>query len=880
MSSQSVGQSGLNRLATVLSQRSIIYLVLGWVRVGEWDLLDDKVTLLQSSPLGMFFYNERAIFFGLWGLLSAYLLIYVRILGGTEEMARTAWVVGVGWLCGTAATVLLHRSLRGDLEYWASSLTPGDLPLLFDRYFLLDIFLLLALIGVARSLKLDVGEFAVLLLADTVIYGAFVGTGRRSRRVMPFIVLLAPAITFFLLFGTRIEIRRPVWFFGILYLGPLATTWTLTVISVLMISWLRATDHMVTVRYLHLLGEYERALSGPEANGGTPTEVSSPRLNNWQHHQKQVRDVLESLCSLGPPFWYRSACVWDMQAHKDRGEVLIPGPSFEFDDAAAVSEGIDKNVWETLWTRGLAVLPSLKYRPQEWKSLRHQFRPGEDSPAAFIPLRVRGKQRGVLALYGREGGPAPQRQEGAFLSSLASIISNTIEQWENRYRAFPLRAMDDLFMLNNIGEVFTRAAAILKEFLAASGSMVIFRHDPAKSEMRIVAKEGFSDLVLRNEYDVGRGQTGKCAQLGQSIRFDDLSRHAAEFDAGFLRNLVRSHGARIKSWMAIPIGTRERNYGVIKVVNAGGRCSWFTDYEQSIGEDLALRLKVIIEKFLYIGAMETATREARRHSEAARSAQLEAERTAEKRREDLMIITHQLQGPLASVIGSLSVLRHRISLREDYGRSSAAEEFRELDRGLSRAQDLVEDCITLAWGTLTAFALDANRSTSLRSESINVPKELRKLCNRLKLTNARPDIRFLYQEDPGFPVLRMDPNIFASVFHSLVHNAMKYSDEGMRVILACSFEHGVAAVKVKSTGEPIEPDEKEHIFEMFRRGRAMERGRHHSGVGLGLWVARKLMREIGGDLTLELSPHNPRFSVFIVHVQQRAPLVKGGPHNA
>src|SRR5262249_1725274 len=118
----------------------------------------------------------------------------------------------------------------------------------------------------------------------------------------------------------------------------------------------------------------------------------------------------------------------------------------------------------------------------------------------------------------------------------------------------------------------------------------------------------------------------------------------------------------------------------------------------------------------------------------------------------------------------------------------------------------------------------------------------------------------------GFPTLHMDRNVFTSVFYSLIHNAMKYSEPGSRVYLLCTFERstGEAALKVKSVGEAIDPSEKELIFEKYRRGRVIENaGRHHSGVGLGLWVARELMRAIGGDLSVELAGD---VSVFIVHV--------------
>jgi K+-sensing histidine kinase KdpD len=97
---------------------------------------------------------------------------------------------------------------------------------------------------------------------------------------------------------------------------------------------------------------------------------------------------------------------------------------------------------------------------------------------------------------------------------------------------------------------------------------------------------------------------------------------------------------------------------------------------------------------------------------------------------------------------------------------------------------------------------------------------------------------------------------------------VKYADEHSEVTLECGFEiaRGTAALKVKSYGEPIYESEKEIIFEMFKRGREIERtGRHHGGVGLGLFVARTLMIAIGGNLTVELSRSDPRRAIFVMH---------------
>jgi Signal transduction histidine kinase len=237
------------------------------------------------------------------------------------------------------------------------------------------------------------------------------------------------------------------------------------------------------------------------------------------------------------------------------------------------------------------------------------------------------------------------------------------------------------------------------------------------------------------------------------------------------------------------------------------------------------------------------------------SARKRAEELALQRESDLMIFTHQLLGPLSAIIGQVSGMQqNNLPSR--------------VESSLNDIHEMVEDAITLCYGTCVSLAHSSGRPTAFGLDTIDVPTELRKLSKRMQRINQRADLRFDYHEHEYFPPLQMDRNVFISVIYSIVHNALKYSDPGSTVIMEGKFNAGAneALLRVKSQGEPITSDEREVIFEKFRRGVVVERtGRHHGGVGLGLWVARELMRAVGGDLTVELSSIEPRLSVFVLH---------------
>jgi signal transduction histidine kinase len=841
-----------------LYNESIVYRVFGKIRIRGKYPFDDRVASLLYSPLGMFFYNQRAIFFGigLLFILGLYVFATVRPSQSLQVVPTTLLLFGV-WLTAVVSTLFFHNSFQQKLYAWAIRPTGDELPPMFDRYFLLDFVLIIGLVIVGRVLSMPLEGFAFLLFANTIVWSAYIGGGRHSNPLVVSILLLILVGGLFLFFSGPIQTPSQDWFHLALYAGPLIGMSFITIFCVVMIARLRNIEHRITQGHLMLLGQYEEQLSIPPVDPlTTDGEFLRERYSEQKFHML-VSKVLESLCSLGWPFWYHRACLLFLEEHQDRGELFLPGPRFKFDEGDKYVEGVEPSLMGFIDCQDLTVYHPSKYSVEECSRILEDFRPALTAPAAFIPLRQEGKRIGVLALYGKESGVHMQRPEEAFLRSLGSIISNTMQQWAGRYKTFPQREMDDLFQYQTLEEVFPRAAQILRQYLIAKGCMVIFRRDPKNEVMEIVAKEGFTDAIFKNKYVSGRGQTGMCSKLGLAKRRDDVSNHDEEFDVEYLKTLAEAHKAPIVSWMAIPIGPSDKNYGVIKVVNSEFRCSWFTEYDESLGKDLALRLQVIIEKFLQIKETEEARARAQEHAEVAEQKQQEAEGAARQRQEDLMTITHQLQGPLIPVIGTLSglvTIHLPANIREK----------------LEHVQALVEDAFTLSYGTFTTFALEADQKPDFGTDSVNAKKELEALCERLQKTNARQDLSFYFEEARGFPTLQIDRNILICVLYSLIHNAMKYADKHSEVTLECGFEYpgNVPVLKVKSFGEPIGSAEKELIFKKFQRGRAVTRGRHHTGVGLGLWVARELMRYIGGDLTVEVPPNHPKLSVFIVSVPQ------------
>jgi signal transduction histidine kinase len=101
---------------------------------------------------------------------------------------------------------------------------------------------------------------------------------------------------------------------------------------------------------------------------------------------------------------------------------------------------------------------------------------------------------------------------------------------------------------------------------------------------------------------------------------------------------------------------------------------------------------------------------------------------------------------------------------------------------------------------------------------------------------------------PASLIAKADRRRVMLVLQNLVENAAKYTPDGGWVKVGARYEDGSAVVSVANSGAAIAEEVREEIFERFRRGPAV--GENVRGHGLGLNIARELVRAHGGDLRL------------------------------
>lgn len=203
----------------------------------------------------------------------------------------------------------------------------------------------------------------------------------------------------------------------------------------------------------------------------------------------------------------------------------------------------------------------------------------------------------------------------------------------------------------------------------------------------------------------------------------------------------------------------------------------------------------------------------------------------------LAAVSHELRTPLTAVVGLLAVL-------SDGWSEMAPEEIEEY-LGLCTAEaselaDLVEDLLTL--GRLEAGSL------TYRPTITDIVAETVKVVERLGI-----EVSTLVGPMGAW----VDPMRFRQIVRNLAVNAVRYGDRERIVEFSQKDEELVVAVC--SDGPPIPPDRVESLFQPYQ-GMAGDLGKPGS-IGLGLYISRRMAREMGGDLRYR---RRGRFNVFEV----------------
>jgi signal transduction histidine kinase len=219
--------------------------------------------------------------------------------------------------------------------------------------------------------------------------------------------------------------------------------------------------------------------------------------------------------------------------------------------------------------------------------------------------------------------------------------------------------------------------------------------------------------------------------------------------------------------------------------------------------------------------------------------------TTEQREDLLRAVSHDLRNPLQIVVlQAQRIQRHA----EDRSRRPAAAILaasRRMDRML---RDLA----------------DAARSESGGIDLAKRPVPLRPfLAELLELSEGALEAQRVENGVPEeVPPVLADPDRLDRILANLVGNALKYSQD--RIVVRARPDGAHVHVTVSDRGPGIAPDDLPRVFDRYYRGQRHE----GEGLGLGLYIVRKLVEAHGGRIWAESRPGEGSTFTFTLPIAQ------------
>src|SRR5437763_5258300 len=218
----------------------------------------------------------------------------------------------------------------------------------------------------------------------------------------------------------------------------------------------------------------------------------------------------------------------------------------------------------------------------------------------------------------------------------------------------------------------------------------------------------------------------------------------------------------------------------------------------------------------------------------------------------LKIVSHELKTPLTSLKGMTQLLLRQSKKIDSAEVVSVGLE--DMERSLRRIEVLVNDLLDTSLIETNMFVLHRKRC------------DLVELCRQLIDEYTAGTCPALTFEIPGEPVeVEVDADRISQVIINLLTNARKYSPKGAPITVTLQQVGYEAIVSIRDMGIGIPADMYDNIFEQFFRvpGVEVQTG-SQTGLGLGLYISRKIVERHGGHIDVESELGNgSTFSVVL-----------------
>jgi two-component system sensor histidine kinase KdpD len=302
------------------------------------------------------------------------------------------------------------------------------------------------------------------------------------------------------------------------------------------------------------------------------------------------------------------------------------------------------------------------------------------------------------------------------------------------------------------------------------------------------------------------GRLGPAASLADGELPEEVRRAA--------QRVMEGQDARVPQWRLEPLATAHVRAGVVAIQSPAPPAD--PEYARALRAQAALAIERARLR------REIADARLKSQGEALREALLNS-------------VSHDLQTPLAAILGSASALESLGEQGDPGARRELVATIREESERLASYIDNVLDLTRIRAGQVAP-----------RLELVELPDIVNAALRRKQKALGRCAVEV--ELPPDLPMLRLDLFLMEHALANVLDNAAKYAPAGTRIRIAAHVENGGVVLDVTDDGAGIRSEDLERVFDAFYRGAGPE-GAPASGTGLGLAICRAFVEANGGSVT-------------------------------
>jgi signal transduction histidine kinase/DNA-binding response OmpR family regulator len=437
------------------------------------------------------------------------------------------------------------------------------------------------------------------------------------------------------------------------------------------------------------------------------------------------------------------------------------------------------------------------------------------------PIRAKTRYFGTIIACSTQPGHTFETHQVDLFQGIASQLAVAMETAE-LYRVLQdeadivgalARASSELNAAPTIAALLDRLCHLVREHVGCESTHSLLWH-LERGQYRAIA------------------QAGEAPERWQALQTTTLSRD----ELAPLTPLIRKHGLLhivsadgtdatfnpIFRWLGVSTGIIMALYHQDELIGVQ------TAYGRRAGGPLTSKQRRIARELAVIASQAL-----------ARARLMEQLRQANRVKSDfLATMSHELRTPLHIIMGYNDLVRG-----SDFGpvTDKQAAALAHVDKNARTLLELIES--TLGLSSLEAGQIPVNLT------HVGVPALIHEVLTDSAAQLEKPDVHVVEDVSSDLPLLLTDSVKLKVVIRNLLENAVKFTDHG-RITVAARSTAGGVSISVRDTGIGIPSEALPIIFESFRQGDSSPT-RRHGGVGLGLYVCRRMLDLLGGTIAVE-----------------------------